>query len=504
MNGDTNNNTLNKRTTSMRKSNSIKPSRSHGNLVENKFYMSDDADVLTKEKKNLVKRTKSFWKFGKNASDNEILEGMALWRHRDLVDVNDEKNKLKRKINSQERVRRPSRDKSNDSDRTINNNMVNNREKAEEKQKGNKTKDIRHSKSFNEKPKSKQPSKVERDDYKAYKKSSSPTNFDDQFYDDDGDGLMLKTVNRKNILQQYSNDSTGSESDAESDLTSDDPYDSILIDDQKVKKNENPFPNVAELGKKLEKLSKSSKYSPNKDNNLNNQNRNTIQEKNNINSRLDRNGSVKNSPDRENEDIYQYHDKRHTNSFKTFGIDPQNNENEKKEELDDRYYSQTNKRNNETSAQDKRRYYSESNNNRNNSADRRGRPSYESIDSDVERRNRDNRMMTSNRKSHDDPDNKRDKMAKYYDSTNDELSDAVDNKQFLPRTKLTKTNSNNSTHSKYEQEIGLMEYGETLQKRLKNPEYNSKFDEKSPHNGNMYGPWYDLWGLDSTGTSPRK
>ncbi|KAG5878562.1 hypothetical protein JTB14_027631 [Gonioctena quinquepunctata] len=95
---------------------------------------------------------------------------------------------------------------------------------------------------------------------------------------------------------------------------------------------------------------------------------------------------------------------------------------------------------------------------------------------------------------------------KYYDSTNDELSDGgAENRQLLPRTKLTKTNSNNSSQSKYvEQDTGLMDYGETLQRRLKNPEYNSKFDEKSPHNGNMYGPWYDLWGLDSTGTARRK
>ncbi|KAJ8925121.1 hypothetical protein NQ315_001303 [Exocentrus adspersus] len=463
--GDTNNNTTSKRIASStrRSQQPIKPSRSHGNLVDNR-YLSDDAEVTTKEKKNLVKRTKSFWKFGKNASDNEILEGMALWRHRDLVDVQDEQNKARSKINSQERIRRPSRDKSNDSDRTINNNTINNKENNGTME----GKEIKRGKSFNDKQKPKKVSKVEKDEYEK-----SP-NFDDQFYDDDGDGLMMKTVNRKNILQQYSNDSTGgSESESDSYMTSDDPYDSILVDDQKVKRNENSFPNVAELGKKLEKLSKSSKYSPNKDNRT----RNGVPEK-----RVERNNSVKktnNVSDVEHEDIYQYHDKRRTNSFKTFGVDATNENGVN--EADERFYNHKKNKENE-----KRR-------NNINTADRRGRPSYESIDSDVERRNRDNRIMSGNRKQ------------KYYDSTNDELSDAVDNKQFLPRTKLTKTNSNNSSsHSKYEQDIGLMEYGETLQRRLKNPEYNSKFDEKSPHNGNMYGPWYDLWGLDSTGTSPRK
>ncbi|KAJ8943330.1 hypothetical protein NQ314_009782 [Rhamnusium bicolor] len=495
---------MNNKINSLRKAKNIKPSRSHGNLNENRFYMSDDPEVLTKERKNLVKRTKSFWKFGKNTSDNEILEGMALWKHRDLVDVNNEKPKMRRKINSQERIRKPSRDKSNDSDRTINNNNINTKDSiiGEKQKEGKKSKEVRHSKSFNEKQNhnisSRKVSKIEKDEFEnSFTKTKKPSNLDHQFYDDDGDGLMLKTVNRKNILQQYTNDSSGTDSEQESDMTSDDPYDSIVVDDQKVNKNESQFPNVAELGKKLEKLSKTSKYSPNKENNLNNQTRNTVQEKNIINMRLERNNSVKqNNPD--NEDIIQYQDKRHTNSFKTFGIEVQNNENGEKERIDkDRYYSQThNKRNKETTAQEKRRYYAESNN-RSNSVERRGRPSYESIDSD-----RDNRTMTNSRRSHTDSD-KRDKM-KYYDSPNDELSDAVENRQFLPRTKLTKTNSNNSSQSKYEQDIGLMEYGETLQKRLKNPEYNSKYDEKSPHNGNMYGPWYDLWGLDSTSTSPRK
>ncbi|KAJ8970828.1 hypothetical protein NQ317_017195 [Molorchus minor] len=433
---------------------------------------------------------------------------MALWKHRDLVDVDDKKPKIKRKVTSQDRVRRPSRDKSNDSERTISNNNVNNRDNhhTEEHHKEIKSKEIRHSKSFNEKQKqnrSKKTPKIEDDDFDTYKKvKKSSSNFDDQFYDDDGDGLMMKTVNRKNILQQYSDDISGTDSEAESDMTSDDPYDSILVDDQKVKKNDGRFPNVAELGKKLEKLSKTSKYSPTKEINMSNQARNTVQEKNNINMRIERNDSVKKiSPDREDEEIITYHhDNRHTNSFKTFGID---NENGEKEKIEEQYYARThNKRNNETNTQNKRHYYGDSNG-RTNTVDKRGRPSYESIDSDTEHTERESRSMTNGRRSKNESD-KRERNMKYYDSTNDELSDVVDNRQFLPRTKLTKTNSNNSAHSKYDQEVGLMEYGETLQRRLKNPEYDSKFDEKSPHNGNMYGPWYDLWGLDSTATSPRK
>lgn len=466
----------------------MKQSHSHGNLVDNRFYMSDDNDLLSKENRKLVKRTKSFWKFGKNSSDNEILEGMALWRHRDLVDVENEKKNAKK--NSQRRVRKPSRDKSNDSDRTIN--AKQNGDIAPPKiEKNTKTIDVKRNKSFAEKQKLSLPkrrnSDIINEDFDNYEKHMQSNKIDDQFYDDDGDGLMMKTVNRKNILQQYSNDSSGADSGSESDITSDDPYDCIVVDDQQVR-NENKFPNVAELGKKLEKLSKSSKYSPNKENNMNNQQiRNSIQEKNNINMRS--NIDKKLNSEIENEDIIQYRDKRH--SFKTFGIET-NNENGEKERIDnERYYSQAHSKKNNETAQDKRRYYADSNN-KINSGERHKRPSYESIENEVQTRSRDSRSHQSMRRSNEGE--KRDKM-KYYDSTNDELSDAVENRQFLPRTKLTKTNSNNS---KYEQDIGLMEYGETLQKRLKNPEYGAKYDERSPHNGNMYGPWYDLWGLDSS------
>lgn len=506
-NNKSNTNTLPNPKKSTPKTTSIKQSRSHGTLVEanknNKtFYMSDDPDMLAKGNKK-VRRTKSFWKFGKNNSDNEILEGMALWRHRDLVDVDEVS--VKSRKSSDNKSKRIPRDKSNDSDRTINNNRKDNNytlERPREKKLKdpavtNKMKDMRRTKSFNETQKlSLVPSKISDEDNFDETENiygeTKPRNhkFDDQFYEDDGDGLMLKTVNRKNILQQYN--STGTDSETESDVTSDDPYDCILVEDQKLKKNENNFPNVAELGKKLEKLSKNSKYSPNKEKIQ----RNIVQEKNNKNMRLERHNSERKLSPTEREQIIKYHDQRKINNFKTFSPEVESNDIEEQGVDEDLYYSQNHvKRNNEINSKDKRRYFAENNN---GTQERRGRPSYESIGSEVEHKKRESRGVTSNRAN-----DKRDKM-KYYDSTNDELSDTQESRQLLPRTKLTKTNSNNSSHSKYEQEIGLMEYGETLQKRLKNPEYNSKYDEKSPHNGNMYGPWYDLWGLDSTGPIQRK
>ncbi|XP_030749278.1 uncharacterized protein LOC115877282 [Sitophilus oryzae] len=417
--GDTNNNTLLHPKSPHTPRPKHKLSNSHGDLVENRYYASDNPDVS----KVKVKRTKSFWKFGKSGSD-DILEGMALWKHRDLVDLDEKNNKAK--APSQQRVRRVSRDQSNDSDRTINN--KDNGIVQEKQQKAPKT-----PKSSRQKLSLQQHSNIEMDE-DIYGETPQNSNFMDQFYDDDGDGLMMRTVNRKNILRQYSDDISVAESDFASDMTSDDPY-SIVVDDQKLRKGDTHFPNVAEIGKKLEKLSKTSKYSPTKNGEVIN---NKEREKNDRNTRQTRS--------REKEIM----------EFKTFGLGVDNDNTKQTEE----YYSESTKK------------------------ERKPKPRHENRTNDKE-------VMERNRINNE----KREKRSKHYESTNDELSDVGDNRQFLPRTKLTKTNSKGSN---YEQDISLMEYGETLQRRLKNSEFNSKYDEKSALNGNMYGPWYDLWGLDSS------
>ncbi|KAF7271615.1 hypothetical protein GWI33_015537 [Rhynchophorus ferrugineus] len=401
--GDSNNNTLLAPKVPRHPRPKHKLSNSHGDLMENRYYASDSPDVS----KVKVKRTKSFWKFGKNSSD-DILEGMALWKHRDLVDLNEKP--ARHKVTSLQRTRRVSRDHSNDSDRTINNK---DHGTVQEKQlKKPKTPKARQKLAL------KANKEAEAEDIYGETKASSK--YVDQFYDDDGDGLMMRTVNRKNILQQYADDISQAESEFASDITSDDPY-SIVVDDQKVRKNGNNYPNVAEIGKKLEKFSKTNKYSPTK------------------------NGEVQERSRSREKEVME---------FKTFGLG-----------------------NDEGSVKPNEEYYAES-----SKKDRKPKQSYESVDKEMNERNK----MNGERKE---------QRSKYYDSTNDELSEVGDNRQFLPRTKLTKTNSKGSS---YDQDVGLMEYGETLQRRLKNSEYNSKFDEKSPHNGNMYGPWYDLWGLDSS------
>ncbi|KAK9886735.1 hypothetical protein WA026_018386 [Henosepilachna vigintioctopunctata] len=479
---DKNNNTLVRGT-------AIRHSQSHGSLVGKQYHMATDPETLSREHKHLVKRTKSFWKFGKNSSDSEILEGMALWRHRDLVDVEETKVENK-KFETHKRNDTSHRDRSNDSDRTINNKTL---EKPESKQKTKKISGVKKPRNESDKKNKlslppRKDSAMENVDYDNYNEANNG-NIDNQFYDDE-DGLMLKSVNRKNILQQYNNDdSTEIESEnSESEITSDDdPYDCILVEDQNVnRKNEGNFPNVAEIGKKLEKLSKSTKFSPVRSNNKeNNHDKNSVSEKNELNTK--HNGEKMNNND-VNNDIIQYPEKRY--SFRTFRGEPER----EKQDGGNKYYSNRQnheKRNNDAKEQEKRRYYTDADSSRNGTNDRRtgGRPSYESIESDVTQHRGEDSRTKSNRRSNGESE-KCERM-KYYDSTNDE-SDM--DRQFLPRTKLTKTNSNGG---KYE-ESDLMGYGETLQRRLKNPEYGSKFDDKSPHNGNMYGPWYDLWGLDAT------
>ncbi|GJQ68046.1 hypothetical protein Trydic_g16761 [Trypoxylus dichotomus] len=477
-----------------KKMHSIRPSNSSGNLMDRRFYTSDDQDTISNispDRKGIVKRTKSFWKFGKS-SDSEILEGMALWKHKDLVDIKNIENKGGRtKHDAPTRPKKSSRDRSNDSDKTLNAKHYND---DQERNKPNRSKH-----SFSEKQKAapqRKENKVEKiEDYDDDYEKSTIRNNDDQFYEDSGDGLVLRTVNRKDILQQYTNDSSGPDSESESDTTSDDPYDCILVDDQaqKVRKGEEQFSSVAAIGKKLEKLSKSSKYSPQKNTELNR--RSLTEKNNNMNLRNERKNIEMNTNTMDNDDIMQYRDKRQ--SFKTFGIESPNSENGENERPEnDRYYPQTRKRNNETNISEKRRYYAETNGH-SNSTERRNRQSYDSIDSEIDAE--DNRTITNNRRNNMETEKK--EKLKYYSERHNrdgEFSDATESRQFLPRTKLTKTNSNNSSSRQEPQQQDGNEYGETMQRRMKTAEYPNMYDEKMPHNGNMYGPWYDLWGLDAS------
>nr|CAH7764221.1 unnamed protein product [Callosobruchus chinensis] len=439
---ENNNSTMNTATIN-RRSNTLKQARSQVNLLENNI-LSDSPEDLTKDSKKLIKRSKSFWKFGKNSSGTEILEGMALWKHKDLINVKLEKARNKKKDSMEEHT--SDGGASSDSD-TINNNNINDSRHSSEKNASTlepkvKERSYQQQKRLSEKSHSPRASEANtNDNFKMV------ADYNKCFHEDDDDGLMLKTINRKNIVQQYANSSSGSDSETESDVTTDDPYDCIIVNDQKISKTKsekNYFPNVSEIGRKLEEFSK---Y---------NNKKNVIQEKNNMNIIMYRS--------RENDDVIPYGDKR--NTFKTFQAERQDSDTKQHEET---YYNEsTFKRNKNQDIQD----YHDEWESKGKMTKMRNRSSYESIDSENE----------------NEKHPKNDRMARhqqYYDSnTEDGLSDSSKKRNTIEKTKSKKHSS------KYENR----DYDDdTLKQR-------SKFLK----NGNMYGPWYDLWGLDSTGEIQNK
>uniref|UniRef100_A0A6B2EEQ6 Putative insulin receptor tyrosine kinase substrate n=1 Tax=Phlebotomus kandelakii TaxID=1109342 RepID=A0A6B2EEQ6_9DIPT len=72
----------------------IRQSSSYGNLADENtmefLYGTTDRNGT-----KYVKRTKSFWRFGKQPED--IMEGMAMWRHRDLVQTEQERREERRR-----------------------------------------------------------------------------------------------------------------------------------------------------------------------------------------------------------------------------------------------------------------------------------------------------------------------------------------------------------------------------------------------------------------------
>lgn len=75
---------------------------------------------------------------------------------------------------------------------------------------------------------------------------------------------------------------------------------------------------------------------------------------------------------------------------------------------------------------------------------------------------------------------------------------STENGMLLPRTRLVKAHVRKNRVEMPTPADGLLYYGRTLQYRLKKPERGSRFDHVSEITGNMYGPWYDLWGVDSS------
>lgn len=496
---------------------------SHGNLISSQPNLRGDQNGTLRsmtdmpERKGIIKRTKSFWKFGRHNSE-EILAGMAMWKHRDLVDVSDQQKELESKkvavVNNMRTLERNNKtngsERSNDSDRTLiktNQYEENGHEiygvnepiavkrtvETHHDCEGHCTPrrhiQTRRSPSFKANQKLSLPSRNDNDsradDFDDnFDESPNRKSMDDQFYDDEGDGLMLRTVNRKNILQQYNNDSTGGESDeSESEMTSDDPYDCIVVDDhttlkqQRKQKNgvereghKEKYPNVAEIGKKLERLSKSKKFNPdmkekNEESRRSEYRNNKMNKMTAYNNDRNKEMSVKSTDVEQTDDevkIRRYNGNRGRNgemrspspaerrSFKTFGHP----------------------------GKEKQKYHDNSL----SEPEMFIKPRHFEKKYHEEKSENDKHSMELER---------REKMP-YYSDRRDEYGEENEKRTFLPRTKLVKTNSTMQTVMKFEQEI--VDYDEAVRGKAKKNDY-----EDIPNNGNnVYGPWYDLWGLDAT------
>lgn len=291
-NDDTSNQTTLRRNTLNKSSSNhnIRQSTSHGNLADDStmefLYNTTDRNG------GLVKRTKSFWKFGKS---DDILEGMALWKHRDLVQTENERNdeKIKEGTLKRTHVVRNGSNHSNSnnsgSNETLKNGNIHDVPVVEERMKFPLTKsDIDHrisrqseniygihqqtpSPTNNKNNMKRYEDDVENDEneddrrivrgketyrnspndksYNSYYDSQenltlidddmSLTNNDSirirdtNFYDDESvQDMLMKTVKRKDILKQYYSSGT----DTERNSSSSDPYDCIVVDDHLVRK----------------------------------------------------------------------------------------------------------------------------------------------------------------------------------------------------------------------------------------------------------------------------
>jgi hypothetical protein len=191
-------------------------SNSFGDLTENSKYQFDSSyhnDAKT------TKRNKAFWRFSKS---EDILEGMGLWKHRDLLPTDGDNSTLKKIPNG-----------GFNANHDI---PIDNRHRGQVQESNKKSKVEKEMRNRIEN---------EENDDNIYDESpkkrdhTGPMNMnlhsdeiqDTNFYDDDE--LLLKTVKRKEILKQY----YSSETDTEISINSD-PYDCIVVNDHLVKKSD--------------------------------------------------------------------------------------------------------------------------------------------------------------------------------------------------------------------------------------------------------------------------
>ncbi|XP_047505539.1 uncharacterized protein LOC125049997 isoform X2 [Pieris napi] len=270
----------------------------------NNGYLTDDQQLLLRNMLDMdnnsqkIKRTKSFWKFGRTTAE-EIMEGMSLWQHRDIVDtVPEYKKKLFVKLKKElrpapnipevrkqtspekpvptENVQR-SQETIDRKDVKVNGmrqarslGSIQAQEERVEKHKRNNDsyqQPQMNKKSMSEKSivEEKPEEFVQRNESRHSdftNTSTIKTNFENSFYNDEnGDGYVMKTVKRREILQKYDNDSS---SEVNSVASSTDPYDCIIVDDHMTSKKQQELDRrrQAQLMEKEIKANKENAYMP--------------------------------------------------------------------------------------------------------------------------------------------------------------------------------------------------------------------------------------------------
>ncbi|XP_068631579.1 uncharacterized protein IRSp53 isoform X2 [Battus philenor] len=250
--------------------------------TNNNGYLTDDQQLLLRNMLDMdkdsqkVKRTKSFWKFGRTTSE-EIMEGMSLWQHRDIVDTVPEYKKklfvkLKKELRPAPDIPEPRKPVNIDKPVSPENTQSRPQDRTTIDRKDVKiTSGLRQAKSLGSIQTEEPVDKIKKDSENNLqsqpinKKSTSEktivdekhddftfrnesrhsdltntstikTNFENSFYNDEnGDGFVMKTVKRREILQRYDNDSS---SDVNSVASSTDPYDCIIVDDHMTSKKQ--------------------------------------------------------------------------------------------------------------------------------------------------------------------------------------------------------------------------------------------------------------------------
>lgn len=217
---------------------------------------------LSSIKKNKNPSSKSFWRFSKS---EEILEGMAMWKHRDLVPSSKETLFYKQEKKEEENIHAKRNSSKKKADRPVINkqlikqsknvsNSVTNDKLFTIKADGKKRKQVYPNEDIQDVTKLDQADSRQsvKGFYMGKDNNDLIVDDDDSFYDGDSmQGAAVKSIKRKEILRQYYPSST----DSDHNSTSSDPYDCIVVDDHLVSsidglvKNEKYFVkgNVADL-----------------------------------------------------------------------------------------------------------------------------------------------------------------------------------------------------------------------------------------------------------------